>query len=593
MDYICFQSLGVAVKKEQELTIKNLQTEVCVVGGGLSGICAAIAAARNGAKTTLVQDRPVLGGNASSEVRMWISGARGTDQKEAGILEEILLENIYRNPGLKYTLWDHVLYSKVNYQKNLTLLLNTSVVTTHTEHNLIQSIKAWQLTTQQWIEIEAKYFIDSSGDSILRYCGAEFYRGREGKYEFNESLAGDYANDHTMGSTILLQLREVEKHIPFIPPQWAYHFTEADLPKRVLKAHKATNFWWLEVGGMHDTIADAENIRDELLKIAYGVWDLIKNHPDGRGHQWELEWIGSLPGKRESIRYKGDWVLSQEDITSGGAFDDTVAYGGWPMDDHHSEGIHYKEKPTVFNKAPSPYGIPFRCLYSSNINNLMFAGRNVSVTHLALGSTRVMGTCAMIGQAIGTAAAMMNGVSVSPRAFYQDKNQTNIKNLQDRLQDQDCFLPATPRRNKNALPLVIKHQYGDNLSNGIERELKGEDNGLWLSKGEVLQIELLSTSNIKGIRIIHDSDLKNIKRLPCSYPLKKNKAVMPTMMIKSYLIEYYSEQCDCWKKLIHNTLNTQRLDIQQSKQTGVRRLRLTVLDSWGGDQAHLFALGVF
>jgi len=120
---------------------------------------------------------------------------------------------------------------------------------------------------------------------------------------------------------------------------------------------------------MQNTITDAESIRDELLKIADGVWDLIKNHPDGRGHQWELEWIGSVPGKRESIRYKGDWVLSQKDITSGGEFEDTVAYGGWPMDDHHSEDIYFKGKPTVFNKAPSPYGIPFRCLYSSNVDN--------------------------------------------------------------------------------------------------------------------------------------------------------------------------------------------------------------------------------
>jgi len=223
----------------------------------------------------------------------------------------------------------------------------------------------------------------------------------------------------------------------------------------------------------------------------------------------------------------------------------------------------------------------------------MFAGRNVSVTHLALGSTRVMGTCAIMGQAIGTAAAMMNDLSVSPRAFYQQENKVHIKELQARLQDQDCFLPARPRRHKNALPLTIKHKSGANLSNGIDRELKGKDNGIWLSKGEVLQMSLRDTFDIKGIRIIHDSDLKNIKRLLCSYPLKKNKALMPAMMIKSYLIEYFSEQCDCWKTLIHNTLNTQRLDAQHSKQTGVRQLRLTVLDSWGSDQVHLFALDIF
>jgi len=198
-----------------------------------------------------------------------------------------------------------------------------------------------------------------------------------------------------------------------------------------------------------------------------------------------------------------------------------------------------------------------------------------------------------MGQAIGTAAAMMNDLSVSPRAFYQQENKVNIKELQARLQDQDCFLPASPRRYKDALPLIIEHNLGANLSNGIDRELKGEDNGIWLSIGEVLQITLRDTSDIKGIRMIHDSDFKNIKRLPCSYPLKKNKAVMPTMMIKSYLIEYFLEQCDCWKTLVHNTLNIQRLDVQHTKQTGVRQLRLTVLNSWGGDQVHLFALDVF
>ncbi len=578
-------------EKQQQLSREKLQADVCVVGGGFSGICAAIASARNGAQTVLVQDRPVLGGNASSEVRMWISGARGSDQKEAGILEEILLENLYRNSGLKYTLWDHVLYSKVKYQENLTLLLNTSVIDTHTRNNQIQSVRAWQLSTQKWTEIQAKYFIDCSGDSILRYCGAEFYRGREGMDEFNESLTVDKADNCSMGNSILLQLREVDEHVPFIPPEWAHHFSEEDLPYRMLKAQANSNFWWLEVGGMQDTIADAESIRDELLKIAYGVWDCIKNHPDGRGHQWELEWIGSVPGKRENIRYKGDWVLTQEDILSGGKFADTVAYGGWPMDHHHPKGIFYPGRPTVFNKAPSPYGIPFRCLYSNNIENLMFAGRNVSVSHMALGSTRVIGTCALMGQAVGTAAAIANEYSITPRQLYQD--QDKIKVLQTRLLDQDCYLPDRPRRHKDALPFRARHKSEANLYNGIDRDLNGKDNGLWLVKGEPLEIELQEVSDIHGIRMIHDSDFKNIKRLPCSYPLKKNKAEMPAMMMKEYLLEYYSENKNSWQTLIHTTLNIQRLDVQACRQANIRLLRLTVLDTWGGGKAHLFALDIF
>ncbi len=579
------------VEKQQQPGLEKLSAEVCVVGGGFSGICAAIASARNGAQTVLVQDRPVLGGNASSEVRMWISGARGSDQKEAGILEEILLENLYRNPGLKYTLWDHILYSKVRYQENLRLLLNTSVIDTHSRNNRIQSVRAWQLSTQKWLEIQARYFIDCSGDSILRYCGAEFYRGREGKDEFNESLTVDKADNCTMGNSILLQLREVDEHVPFIPPDWAYHFTEQDLPNRNLKAQASSNFWWLEVGGMQDTIADAESIRDELLKIAYGVWDCIKNHPDGRGHQWELEWIGSVPGKRENIRYKGAWVLTQEDILSGGKFTDTVAYGGWPMDHHHPKGIFYPGRPTVFNKAPSPYGIPFRCLYSSNIENLMFAGRNISVSHMALGSTRVIGTCALMGQAVGTAAAIANENAVTPGQIYQDPDK--IKALQTRLLDQDCYLPGSLRQHTNALPLRVKHKSGSNLYNGIDRDLNGKDNGLWLAKNEPLEIELHKVANIHGIRMIHDSDFKNIKRMPCSYPLKKKQAKMPSMMIKEYLLEYYSENKKTWQTLIHQAVNIRRLDRQVCPQANIQRLRLTVLDTWGGDKAHLFALDIF
>ncbi|PCJ60280.1 MAG: FAD-dependent oxidoreductase [Planctomycetota bacterium] len=575
-------------KTENKLVVEKIDTDVCIVGGGMSGICAAIASARNGAKTILIQDRPVLGGNASSEVRMWICGAHGSDQKEAGILEEILLENLYRNPGLKYTIWDHILYSKVQYQDNLNLLLNTSVVKTIVENDCIQSVKAWQLTTQKWLEINADLFIDCSGDSILRYSGAEFYRGRESKNEFGESLTVDEADNCTMGNSILIQLREVDEHIPFIPPDWAYKYTEEDLPKRTLKARANNNFWWLEIGGMQDTIGDAESIQDELLKMAYGVWDCIKNHPDGRGHQWELEWVGSLPGKRENIRYKGDKVLCQEDVSSGGNFSDMVAYGGWSMDDHHPEGINYKGAPTIFHKAPSPYGIPFRCLYSSNIKNLLFAGRNISTTHMALSSTRVMATCAIIGQAVGTAAAMSIEYSLNPRELYDSK----ISALQERLLDQDCYLPGIKRENKKGLSLKIDKDPQGVLINGIDRGLAGEDNGIWIEKNDVIQLELDEVKQIQGIRLIHDSDFKNTKRQPCSYPLKKNVGILPDMMIKEYQISSFSELKGEWQEILVVKNNVLRLDVQYFSAT-TSKLQLKVIDLWGGEKAHLFALDVF
>lgn len=577
------------VKAKLKLDTEQMRADVCVVGGGLAGVCAAIAAARNGAKTILIQDRPVLGGNASSEVRMWISGARGTEQREAGILEELLLENQYRNPGLKYTIWDHVLYSKVKFQQNLELLLNTSVVETRATDDEIQSVRAWQLSTQKWLEITAGYFIDCSGDSILRYCGAGFFSGRENQATFNEPLAIELADECTLGNSILLQLREVDEHVPFLPPDWAYQFNEADLPNRILKAQASSNFWWLEVGGMQDTIRDAETIRDELLKIAYGVWACIKNHPDGRGQQWELEWIGSLPGKRENIRYHGEHILCQQDISSGGKFDDIIAYGGWPMDDHHPEGIHYKGRPTIFNESPSPYGIPLKCLYSANIKNLFFAGRNISATHMAFGSTRVMGTCAIMGQAAGTAAALIHSWSIQAGAI----DQTQIKEIQNTLLDQDCYLPGILRHKKETIGFEIDSASGPNLYNGVDRQLKGQDNGVWVTIGEPFEITLESIHHVKGIRLVHDSDFKHKKRLPCSFPLKRNKGIMPSTMMREYLIEYYADEDKLWKQLFHVTNNVQRLDVQRCQQTKMARLRFTLIKSWEGDKAHLFALDIF
>ena len=146
--------------------------------------------------------------------------------------------------------------------------------------------------------------------------------------------------------------------------------------------------------------------RDELLKIAYGLWDYVKNAPENKAKNanWRLDWVGILPGKRESRRYLGDVIMTQNDVSAGGHFRDIVAYGGWQMDDHDPRGFYSKGHPNVNYPAPCPYGIPYRSLYSRNVSNLLFAGRNISVTHWALSSTRAMGTCAIVGQAVGTAA---------------------------------------------------------------------------------------------------------------------------------------------------------------------------------------------
>jgi hypothetical protein len=422
--------------------------DVCVVGGGMAGLCAAIAAARHGAKTAIVQDRPVFGGNASSEIRMWICGAHGKHNKETGLLEEIQLENAYRNPAGSYAIWDSVLWGAAACQPSLTVFLNCSCTRCETETaggvRRIASITCWQLTSQTWHTIGAKVFIDCSGDSILAEpSGAAFRVGREAREEFDEDIEPAVADRKTMGNTLLIQLRKTDAPQPFTPPPWAYKFESADdLPHR-MRGVQGHNFWWIELGGLQDTIHDAEAIRDELMRAAWGVWDYIKNVAPEKdeAETWALEFLGSLPGKRENRRYEGDHILTQNDVRAEGRFDDIIAYGGWSMDDHHPAGLLYPGKPTIFHPAPSPYGIPYRCLYSRNVGNLMFAGRNISVTHAALSSTRVMATCAILGQAAGTGAAMAVELGCDPRSIYPD----HITALQHRLMDDDCYLPGLAR----------------------------------------------------------------------------------------------------------------------------------------------------
>lgn len=350
--------------------------QFCVVGGGLAGLCAAVAAARRGISALLMQDRPVLGGNASSEIRMWVRGADGEDMRETGLVEELELENCCRNPDMNFSLWDSVLYGLARKEKNLTLLLNCSCLDAKTEDGRICSVIGWQLTTQRYHCVKAQIFADCSGDSILApLTGAPYRMGREAQREYGEDIAPKQADSCTMGMSCLIQARQTGHPVTFRAPDWAAHYTENDFPFRLdlssPERWTGENFWWMELGGTKDTIRDTEEIRDELVKMALGVWDFIKNGGKTDASDWELDWMGFLPGKRESRRYEGAYILTQNDVRNEGRFEDLVAYGGWTMDDHNPSGFETKEKPNTFHPAPSPYGIPYRCLYSSAIKNLM------------------------------------------------------------------------------------------------------------------------------------------------------------------------------------------------------------------------------
>lgn len=562
--------------------------DLCVVGGGLAGLCAAVAAARHGARVLLMQDRPVLGGNASSEIRMWVCGAHGADNKETGILEELMLDNYYRNPTLKYPIWDTVLYEKARGHPNLTLLLNTTCHSVATEAAAITAVTGWQLTTQTFHRVRARLYADCSGDSVLRICGAEYRWGREARAEFGEAYAPEIADWQTMGSSVLIQLREVDTHEPFIPPAWAYKYHDGDLPHRSLMP-EGNNFWWIEIGGTGDTISQTEEHRDELLKIAYGVWDCIKNHPDGRGHRWELEWIGSLPGKRESARYVGDHILTQNDIEAEGRFPDMVAYGGWTMDDHHPAAIHWPGPPTIWHPAPSPYGIPYRCLYSRNIENLFCAGRNISVTHMALSSTRVMGTCALLGQAVGTAAALAVAHGCSPREIYHH----HIGELQAQLMDDDCYLPwhrrPIPALSQTAR-LTASTGDPEPLRSGIDRSLGSEDNGWWGAPGDWVGYRFPAAVMLQRARFTFDSDLTALKRMPCSYPLQGRRERIPPQMTRAFELQV-QDPAGAWQTVHRTEDNYQRL-VRIPLSVEASAVRFVPLAGWGDERVHVFGFDV-
>lgn len=570
---------------------KTHKVDFCVVGGGMAGMCAAIAAARSGIKVALMHDRPVLGGNASSEIRMWVCGARGENNRETGIVEEIKMENLYRNSSFSYSVWDSILYEKVKFEPNITLLLNCSCNDAVMEGNRIKSVKGWQLTSETWHIVEAGLFADCSGDSILApLSGAEYRCGREARSEFNESIGPEAGDDMTMGMSCLIQTREMTAPQEFIPPAWANKYEKCeDMPNRGHKIDGSQNFWWLEIGGRQDTVHDCEEIRDELLKIAFGVWDHIKNHcHDKEFHRnWMLDWVGFLPGKRESRRYVGDHIMTQNDVRSEGRFADIIAYGGWPMDDHHPAGFHHPGEPTIFHPAPSPYGIPYRTIYSKNIENLFFAGRNISATHAAMSSCRVMATCAILGQAAGTAAALAVESRLTPRGIYQEK----IKELQQRLMNDDCYLPGK-RRSISAISANAKLSVScgnpELLRNGFDRPTGGDLNAWECRINDYAEYRFAAVTPISGTRIVFDSNLKNslLNSLPF-YKLAAQQFKVMETLVKSFRIDYLDDAGN-WKTGYECKENHQRLARIPLNIT-TTAVRLVPLSTWGNDNINIFA----
>ena len=424
--------------------------DVIVVGAGAAGSCAALASARLGADTALLQNRPVLGGNASIELGVPICGAGSAHRnaRESGIIEEVgRIKARFGFPKMS-----EAFRIAAKDEKNLSIFLNRHVFGVEMQgDSRIRAVKALDTLSGAITTYEAKLFIDCTGDGWVGYfAGAKFRLGRESRDEYGESLAPEKADDITMSGCIMgrralsYRAENMGKPVSYRPPPWAAKLPPAEEFGRDPRGFVGGQ-WWLEHRGTVDDLWNAERARDELIRITFGYWDYIKNAwPERRrAANYALAYVPITDAKRETRRLLGDHVLTQNDVLDAVVFPDRVSYGGWPLDVHHPEGIFSgKQGPFHYNNPAPIYTIPFRCLYSANIDNLLFAGRDVSVTHIALGSVRVQGTLSPLGQAVGTAAALCAARDISPREL----GKKQITQLQQTLLKHDQYIPGIANR---------------------------------------------------------------------------------------------------------------------------------------------------
>lgn len=423
--------------------------DLVVAGGGYAGVCAAITAARHGLRVALLHDRPVLGGNASSEVRVGPIGATDLPPfpRNGDVVRE-LAGDIAMSGGVRSTLNDEHVLAKVRAEANIDLHLETHLTGVELADGVIRAVIAVHIRRGEELRFAAPLFADCTGDGTLGVlAGASSRMGREGRDETGESFAPARADRRVLGTTNFWRAARTGASTGFPACPWALPIrSDADWdvspPKWPAKPGDLAfvGGWNWESGFDRDTVTDVEGIRDHNLRAIYGTWDWLKNRSPRRAEfaDAQLEWIGHIAGKRESRRLLGDLVLTQQDIEEGHAYLDGCVTATWYFDMHfpHPDnarafpGAEFRSLafddpawPRLCGDTPGeyrqikPYPIPYRCLYSRDVANLFMAGRNISVTHVALAPVRTMQTTGMMGTVVGRAAALCRRLEVRPRAL--------------------------------------------------------------------------------------------------------------------------------------------------------------------------------
>lgn len=450
MDYVPPRPVEAYKKERARLTGTDITPkpfgdyDVVVCGAGPGGVPAAVAAARHGAKTLLISGRPVVGGNASSEAGVGFNGAsaRQFNAREGGIAEEIVRGYFQTKTG-----WTNVLQELCDREENLTVIYHYFVNGAETVDNTIRSITAMNVMTNEQITVTGREFIDCTGDGWLGFhAGAKYRIGREAKWQYGEEFAPETADTRTMsgcnmggGRNGFPLFKELDHAVPYTAPEWVPVFAKGrDYGRNIEGIGFA---WWLEAPNTLDDLYDAEMARDELFRILLGHFNYLKNLWDekDRTKNYVFNCMPFYDAKRESRRFVGDYILTQNDCMVGRDFEDTVSHTGWPIDLHNPKGIYSGKEGPFFSNTHIPLTkVPFRCLYSVNISNLLFAGRCASITHIALGTCRLENTIACEGQAVGTAAALCARDGMTPREL----GQTRMKEFQQILLKDDQYIPG-------------------------------------------------------------------------------------------------------------------------------------------------------
>ena len=454
------------------------------------------------------------------------------------------------------------------------------------------------MTTQRFYEVEAKFFSDCSGDSILApLTGAQFRQGREAASEFDEISSAEVADKKTMGMSCLIQGRETTQNVTYTPPEWAAKLNDKLFEHRMPNMNSASeNFWYLELGGNRDSIGDTEQLRDELVALAAGTWDYVKNSGHFDTQNWDLDFLGFLPGKRESRRMVGEHILTQPEISAGTVFEDEVAFGGWPLDDHFPDGFYHRGHPNTYYTTPAPYSIPYRSLYSKNVDNLFFAGRNISTTHMAMSSTRVMATCGLVGEAVGKAASLAVQNGITPQDVYLDK----CSELQEKLMNADCFLPSKIRSVSETCRNASLTGAADTIRNGQDRAhaIYGTEAAtayVHLAPGSQVTYSFAPTE-VTSVHLVFSSDLNretlngdNTERTHttrANTKLDSPQLKMPDALCKEFKV--LGEHNGKTVELLHVTNNRKRCYHLAPNQV-FDRLILMPISGWGGATVDLIS----